>query len=329
MPEVPLIGRDDELRQLRGISGDLILMGKPGIGKTFLLQALMEEDWGLFDAGWGVSQLEDAIRELRPRRVVVDDAHLSEDRLAALRQLRREMDARFDVVAVTWPGQHELVASTLPGASRYEIGELDRGQILEVVKEVGVAGPRELQARIVEQALGRPGLAVTLAYACISGYVHEVATGDALLNDLVVWFSRTLGDEARYVLGVLALAGNAGATLPQVARLLNLNTPRVSRLIRGLASGGTIDEVPWSGPVSRLRVQPESLRYALVRDVFYRGAGQLDVTDAVDHLDHPSDALLPLIGAAHRGAPVDRPFLRTLLDQSGWVAAADYASLST
>jgi hypothetical protein len=31
----------------------------------------------------------------------------------------------------------------------FELQELDRSQILEVVKEVGVAGPRELQALAV------------------------------------------------------------------------------------------------------------------------------------------------------------------------------------
>jgi hypothetical protein len=192
---------------------------------------------------------------------------------------------------------------------------------------VGVAGPRELQALIVGQALGRAGLSVTLAYACISGSVRDVATGDALLNDVVGWFSSTLGDEARYVLGVLALAGDHGATMVQVGRALGLTTPRVSELIRGLASGGTIDEVPWSGQPGRLRVQPESLRYALVRDVFYGGAAALDVTEVFGHLDHPSNALLPLIGAVHRGARVDRRLLRGLLDQSHWEAAADYAGL--
>src|SRR5207244_2958184 len=77
-PDVPVIGRDDDIEQLRNISGDLVLVGKPGIGKTFLLQKLMEGDWGLFDDGWEVAQLEDAIRELQPRRVVLDDAHLNE-----------------------------------------------------------------------------------------------------------------------------------------------------------------------------------------------------------------------------------------------------------
>jgi len=42
-PEVPVIGRDGDLEHLRNIAGDLVLSGKPGIGKTFLLQKLMRE----------------------------------------------------------------------------------------------------------------------------------------------------------------------------------------------------------------------------------------------------------------------------------------------
>jgi hypothetical protein len=326
-PEVPVIGRDGDLEHLRNIAGDLVLVGKPGIGKTFVLQKLMEGDWGLFDDGWEVAKLEDAIRELQPRRVVLDDAHLNEDRIAVLRQLRRVMGAAFDIVAVSWPRQHGQVASVLPASSRYEVRELDRGQILEVIKEVGITGPRELQAHLVDQALGRAGLAVTLAHACISGYVREVATGDALLTDVVGWFRRSLGHEARYVLGVLALAGNSGATMTQVARALGLDRPRVSDLVRGLASGGTVDEASWGGSASRLRVQPASLRYALVRDVFFGGPGSLDAAETISQFDRPSDAVLPMIGAIHRGAPVDWCLLRSLVDPSDQEAVTSYACL--
>ena len=331
MPPVPLIGRDDEIAQLRDTEGDLVLVGKPGVGKTFLLQELMKENWGLFDAGWAAADLEDAIRELKPRRIVLDDAHLrdgKDDRLAVLQKLRREMDADFDIVAVSWPGQQKDVSLALPDSCPFELPELGRDQILEVIRAVGVAEPRELQALLVDQAMGRAGLAATLAYACVRGRTGDVATGDALLNDIVGWSTHLVGGESRLVLGVIALSGNSGATMQQVEQVLGLDTPRVSNLIRGLASGGTIDETPsWKPGTPKLMVQPESLRYALVRDVFFGGAGSLEAAETIDQLGRPSGSLLALVGAAHRGAQIDRGLLIGLLDLEDSEQVTAYASL--
>lgn len=327
VPDIPIIGRDDDLEQLRSMKGDLVFVGKPGIGKTFLLEKLMDEDWGLFDDGWAIADLEDAIRELRPRRVVLDDAHLREERVAVLRQLRREMDAEFDIVAVSWPGQQAEVAAALVGSQTFDVRELERDQILQIIKEVGVTDSREMQALLVNQSLGRAGLAVTLAHAYISGHVREVAAGDALLTDIVGWFMRSLGRESRHVLGVLALAGSSGATVEQVARAVGLNKALVSELVRGLASGGTVDEASRTEQVTRLRVQPESLRYALVRDVFFVAAGSLEVAAAIAELDRPSIALLPLVGAKHRGASIDPGFLLNMIDFSDPEGVVAYALL--
>ena len=74
-------------------------------------------------------------------------------------------------------------------------------------------------------------------------------------------------------------------------------------------------------------VQPESLRYALVRDVFFGGAGSLEAADTIDQLDHPSGSLLALVGAAHRGAQIDREFLIGLLNLEDSKQVTAYASL--
>ena len=327
-PAVPLIGRDADLQRLQAVTGDLLLAGRPGVGKTFLVEQLASEGWGLFDAGWAIDKLEDAVREMNPRRVVVDDAHLKEeeeDRLPQVMRLRREMNVDFGIVAVSWPGQADTVAGKLPEAKRFDVDELERDQIVEVIKQAGIGGPPELQRTIVDQARGCVGLAVTLARACVAGRVHEVATGEALVDDLVRWYERTLGPESRHMLGVLALAGDGGATLGQAREILGLTVPQSSDLIRGLASGGTIDEVPYRAP--RMRVQPEALRYALVRDVFSSGPGSLDAASAIDGLDPPSIAAIPLIGASHRGADVDRGLLQSIVDWSDKRTAVEYACL--
>ena len=327
-PPIPLIARDDDLQRLRDVSGNLLVVGKPGVGKTFLLERLASEGWCVFDAGWGVDALEDAIREMGPERIVIDDAHLIENRIPELRRLRREIGADFDIVAVTWPGQADVVGGLLEDATQIDIKELERDQVLRIVEEAGVSGPPELQRVIVDQAHGRAGLAVTLAWACVGGHGDKVATGEALLNDLVGWYSRAQGEPSRHLLGVLALAGEHGATMEQARGILALSRPDASNLVRGIAQGGTIDEVPSApGRPQRLTVQPEALRYALVRDVFFSGPGALDARSAVAALDHPSIAAVPLIGAAHRGADVDRTWLQSVVAWSDPDAAKAYALL--
>ena len=336
--QIPAIGRSDELDQLRSLSGDLLLIGRPGVGKTFLLEELVSEGWGLFDAGWNMADLEDAIRDLRPIRVILDDAQLDSVRLSEILRLRREMDAEFAITAVSWPGQADTVARNLPEAERFEVAELDRDQILQVIEQVGVVGPPDLQRAINDQAHGCVGLAVALARACVAGRVGAVATGEALLADLVGWYGRILGQDSRHVLGALALAGDRGATLAQVCQSLDLPAPRGSDLVGGLASGGVLDEAPhhvtldafFSGvPRSqemRLRVQPEPLRYALVRDVFFGGPGALDANRVIPSLDGPATAI-PLIGAIHRGARVSRGLLESVMDWSDEESVTAFAAL--
>ena len=77
----------------------------------------------------------------------------------------------------------------------------------------------------------------------------------------------------------------------------------------------------------RMRVQPKILRYALVRDVFFSGPGEIDAAGAVDCLESPSIAAVPIIGAIHRGAAVSRDYVRSIVDWSDGRAATEYALL--
>ena len=110
--EQALVGRAADRAWLRETSGDRLLVGQPGSGKTSLLYGLAREGWGLFLVGEDM----DAAAEIRSSArscSIVDDAHVDLDRLIRLLQLRRELSASFSIVASVWPGDQQRVADVL------------------------------------------------------------------------------------------------------------------------------------------------------------------------------------------------------------------------
>lgn len=334
-PPMPLIGREAELEQLRSAQGDLIVVGKPGIGKTFLFQQLMKEDWGLFDAIRDIPELEDAIRVSQPQRVIIDDAHLApDDRIGRVLHLRQEMEGDFTVAVVTWPGYLDDVKELLPEAEIVKVEELDRGEIIEVVNAAGLFGPDGLLMEINDQVRGRAGLAVMLARACLFGDTFEVATGRRLLADLTHWYKQALSDlrvNCAEIIGVLALAGDAGVSTAEVAAALGESEPSVREVIRSLATGGTIDEVrSWRDPgTRRLVLQPKSLRAAAVEHAFFNGPGSVDFDVAASHLTDRSSIGRVLTRAALRGAQIPRETLRRYLAPDDHESIIGYSLLGT
>ena len=332
-PPMPRIGREAELERLRPVRGDLILVGKPGIGKTYLLEQLMEEDWGLFDALRSIPELEDAIRDAQPQRVIIDDAHLApDDRVARVLHLRREMEGDFAVVVVSWPGYLDEAREQLPEADVVTIEELDREEIIEVIKAAGLSGPDGLLREINDQVRGRAGLAVMLARACRSGESYEVATGRRLLANLTHWYKRALPRlevKPAELIGVLGLAGDEGVSTAEVAAALGESEPSVREAIRALASGGTIDEVgTWREPgVRRLILQPRNLRAAAIEQAFFSGPGSMEIAVAAGQLQQARGVGLVLTEAALRGAQISRDTIRRYLRWSDRQSAVAFGCL--
>ncbi len=326
--QVELLGRADVLEELRQATGDIVIIGKPGIGKTSVVQDLVEQGWGLFDVGSSTNNVADAARAMEPHRIIVEDAHFSAQRLVELRHLRDEAGLRFGIVATTWPGSRSEVASALPGASVVEVGELTRAEILVLIQDLGIKELRELQREIVRQALGRPGLATTLAMAAINGKLLDVATGEVLFEDIVEWCHLTLGQDSHQLLGVIALSGDHGITVEQCARYFSVTPIQISDRLKALASGGILDETFHLGQRTRyLRVQPDVLRYLLVKAVF-GGPAAPDWRPVASVFDSAAQALIPLIGARIRGASVTtRDLTDILLDEAGVRDVQAFASL--
>ena len=202
---VEVLGRDDVMQWLLEEGrGDCVLVGEPGSGKTFLLRALALQGKARFLIEPDRQQVANDIRSLRPPAIIVDDAHVYGDRIETLVQLRRELDADFRIIAVSWPGDAPAVCAALQVGSKdqYELLRIDADTMIEIIKSVGLSGSDELLRNIRKQAAGRPGLAMTLAHLCLVGDWEKVIHGEALLGHIIPDLSKVIGEDGYKAIGL-------------------------------------------------------------------------------------------------------------------------------
>jgi ATPases with chaperone activity, ATP-binding subunit len=305
-----LVGRDEVINWLLETQGDRLLIGQPGSGKTSVLRQLALKGWGLFLIDDDPASIANAIRKQQPKVIIVDDAHFRTEILSKLRQLRREIEAPFDIVATSWTGAEDLVAEVLmlPSSQMSELLLLTRDEIVQVIKEAGLGGPVELIREIVDQAEGRPGLAVTLAQLSLSGDVRNVLYGNALSRSLLTAFQRLVGKAITEVLAAFALGGDEGITLEAVSKAIGIPLSELRASLVKLAAGGVIRQ----SNDKQLSVWPKPLRYVLVRDVFFSGLCDLPYSRIASKLDDKYSLAKTLLGAINRGA--DIPEITSLLE---------------
>lgn len=296
-----LIGRDTDLAWLTSTSGDRLFVGQPGSGKTFLLQLWAKENNALFIVRRDSAAIANAIRSQKPNALILDDAHLYKEFLADLIQLRRQIGATFEIIATCWPSYENVISSLLNLASPkvHKLELLSRDEIVEVIKSAGIQGPNRLVRELVDQSQGKPGLAVTLSYLCIHGDVEKVALGDALSRSIRESFESLVGEKAIPVLASFAIGGDSGISIDLVAEFLKLPVVEVHTIATRLAFGGVLNELPAGYMLS---VSPQTLRFALVRDVFFSGRGSLNPTHLLESVPNLGDAVISLIAAKARGA---------------------------
>jgi len=290
-----LIGRENDLDWLVNTGGDLLLVGQPGSGKTFLLQTFARQNEGLFLISDDPTQISASIREQNPKTIIVDDAHINTDRLNRLQQIRRQLEVDFRIIATCWPGEKDIVLQSLQisTSSIHDLEPLTRDQIVKIIKSAGIGGPTELIRELVNQVEGRPGLAATLCHLCIKGDLRQIALVDALSRDIRTTFEPLLGSEATVIVAAFSLGGNKGMPMETVASQLTLSLIQVRETVVGLAAGGVLTDVGQD----RLSVRPPALRYALVRDVFFSGATSLPYHDLIQQSVDMVETALTLIGS--------------------------------
>ncbi|MXW33862.1 MAG: hypothetical protein F4100_11210 [Rhodothermaceae bacterium] len=327
IPTQRLIGRDDEFEWLLNTEGDKLIVGQPGSGKTYILYQLATQDHGLFVVTEDQIAIANAIRERQPPAVFVDDAGGELRLIADLVHLRRTTGADFSIVAACWPGDKDHVAQqlVLGDAKSRHLRPLIRDQVVKVVKQAGLEGPNGLVRDIVDQAVGLPGLAITLARLCLEGSVNEVIRGDTLKRDLLRFIKSEQKEDAESILAGFSVGGEAGIEMSKVANVLGLRPLEMKKILTQLATGGVIADNPRmrsyqsSSNERPISVQPATLRYALVRDVFFGKTALLSeeiLDELIDRANSSADVAETVMGAYVYGGNVSETLLQNLVEKS-------------
>lgn len=297
-----VIGREEDLNWLRGLKGTGIISGQPGSGKTFITKKFAEfYASAFFMATKNEGELSFAIRELKPEFIIVDDAHVNVEQVDLLLRTKRELNADFNIIAVVWPSR-VLEWTQKLGVGKDSVRELDllsRDQIIQVIKGANLIGPPQLLGEIANQAEGKPGLAASLAKLCLEGNVKEIWDGNILAEFIVKSLEASTGHKVKEILAGFSIGGKSGMKLADVSRLLSLSQVEVVRAVAELEAAGIIEEHR-----GLIRVTPATLRFALVRDVFFRGGRGLDPSPFLELTPDFDETTITMLGAAHRGADV-------------------------
>lgn len=326
--DLPPIGRDEDLAWLAQTPGDRILVGQPGSGKTHLLRRLTQDpdSRAFFAVDKDPMALANAVRDLQPRIVIVDDAFEDPAFLRALRQLRGS--SGFSIVAATWPYRLEEVRAELGEVAEDHVRRLEgltRRELMKLFRAAGVEALEEILVELVRQARNKPGLAATLILSWRATDYRRIASGEALMTSLAPALRQIAGSEHPALLGVLALGGRHGVHLERAAPFLGMPIETAHRITADLAASGIL-EVRASGA---LVVVPEELGSALLGRAFL---GQVSVPgwqQFAESLGDKASVLDALLGAAESGSTLDRDLLLRWIREFGWRASRQrFASLS-
>jgi len=311
-------GREDVLEWLGRTTGDSLLVGQPGSGKTFVARHFIMENGGLFVVSDNRDQITAEVREKKPDYLVIDDAHTKPEMIQVLRQIREDTGAGFKIIATGWLSNKDSLQNDLVIADNaiFEVELQGRDTILAIIKDCGVTSPDALLYQMITQAEGKPGLAATLSQLVLSGDakgVQEVYIGDALGKHLLALFEKQLGSDAVDLLAVVAMGGDAGITLKDAADILGTTEIKVGNLAAKLSFGGVIVDLP----PDAISVRPAPLRFYLAKKVFFKPGAAIDPTKHLSKYKSLNDVVEVVLNAGLRGGAVDKDALYVLIEKTG------------
>jgi hypothetical protein len=314
--DIELRGRDEDIQWLRSTPGDRVVLGLPGSGKTSLFSSLIRSGWpALFLVSDDDTAIANAIRNQEPEVVILDDAHVAPERLDRLRRLRDEIQGEFKIVASAWPGASaDLIEALggLPESRVHNLGLLPRAQILEIFHDLDVRPRDEILRDLVSQAGNKPGLAVAIALLWRQGEWQKILDGTVLSHTLLSLFKGLTGVEVSDVLAAFSLGGRRGMSLEAVAGFFPSRD--IWRIATDLGAGGVLSVVD----TERLAVQPQVLRSALLRQIFFTGSPiRLDYRKLLPSVPSLAESVGEIMVARAYGAVIPTDDLHDLVLQSG------------
>ncbi len=324
--DIEPVGREQDLLWLENTRGDRILTGQPGSGKTYLLARFGRAADGFFVTSDDPAKIADAVRELEPKAVIVDDAHAYPALLRTVRQTREQIGADFEIIACAWSGFEEPAIEEL-GVTRQNIRELSlltREEIAEVVRRVGVQGPDRLIAYLLDQASGRVGLAVSLTMRLLAGDWEDVVTGESLVRYVTTSLQEHVKTPLLPVLGVVSLGGASGVAMEEVAASLDHSLAELQETAARIGSTGFV--AVSRGSARAVRVEPKVLREAAVRRAFFESPVPLPIEPFLGVARNPCEAASTLVGARTQSSAVPTHLVKLLLGrcpgERAWVRFA-------
>lgn len=300
--DLPPIGREADLDWLIRTREDRILVGQPGSGKTYLLRRLTmdPEARAFFVVDRDRAALANAIRDLQPRIVIVDDAFEDPEFLRTLRSLRDSV--QFSIVAATWPYRLRELKAELEISDQHvrHLEGMTRRELAALYRAAGVDAREDILVELVRQARNKPGLAATLIRSWRASDYRSIASGEALMTSLAPALRRIAGVENPALLGVLALGGRSGVALDRAARYLEMPIGEARRIAGDLSAAGILE----IRADEALVVVPEEVASAALASAFLGDIPIPGWQQFAESLDDKTAVLDALLQAAEAGSPV-------------------------
>ena len=317
--DIPLVGREIEYNRLLNSEEDILIIGQPGIGKTFLLFKLAQDKNAYFVLESNRSDLARAINIINPEILFVDDAHRNPDLLTHLKMIRESVDKPYRIIATCWPTEKMAKvkqAGGFTGNTSIELDLFTQDELADllrvVIKSFNLTRQFAWEQLIIDQANGFPGIAVALLNMCRDSNGQDVFKGTVLLTHLTDIALETRNElewhRTKKLLAYFSVGGKKGMAVSDISQATQISEPEIDVLLSTLQYGGIIFFSEWN----RIIVRPPKLRAVLLKEEFFSGGDTSRIEALCPHA-YSIDLVSTILDAGELGASVPDILLTNLL----------------